>query len=45
MTFHFPPALSVYGQFTVGVSETIVVTETGFRLLGTVGRAMIEVGA
>ena len=45
MTFHLPPALRVYGQFTVGVSETIVVTETGFRQLGTVGRAMIEVGA
>ena len=45
MTFHLPPALRVYGQFTVGVSETIVVTETGFRRLGTVGRAMIEVGA
>jgi Xaa-Pro dipeptidase len=45
MTFHLPPALRFYGQFTVGVSETIVVTETGFRQLGTVGRAMIEVGA
>ncbi len=45
MTFHLPPALRVYGQFTVGVSETIVVTETGFRQLSTVGRAMIEVGA
>ncbi|WP_251280381.1 M24 family metallopeptidase, partial [Enterobacter hormaechei] len=22
MTFHIPPALRIYGQFTVGVSET-----------------------
>ena len=27
MTFHIPPALRIYGQFTVGVSETVVVTE------------------
>lgn len=40
MSFHLPPALRVYGEFTVGVSETIVVTETGCRALGTVARAM-----
>lgn len=38
MTFHLPPALRIYGQFTVGVSETIVVTETGWRQLGSVPR-------
>lgn len=40
MSFHLPPALRVYGEFTVGVSETIVVTETGCRVLGTVAREM-----
>ena len=28
MTFHIPPALRIYGRSTVGVSETVVVTET-----------------
>ena len=40
MTFHIPPALRIYGEFTVGVSETIVVTETGYRALGTVDRPL-----
>ncbi|MEF2072890.1 M24 family metallopeptidase [Consotaella aegiceratis] len=40
MSFHLPPALRVYGRFTVGVSETIVVTETGCRALGTIDRAL-----
>ncbi|MDO9405661.1 MAG: Xaa-Pro peptidase family protein [Polaromonas sp.] len=40
MSFHLPPALRVYGEFTVGVSETIVVTETGCRVLGTMAREM-----
>ncbi|PWW02718.1 M24 family metallopeptidase [Mangrovibacter plantisponsor] len=40
MTFHIPPALRVYGQFTVGVSETIVVTETGYRQLGSLARPL-----
>jgi Xaa-Pro dipeptidase len=43
MTFHLPPALRIYGRFTVGVSETIVVTETGYRALGTIGRALVEI--
>ncbi len=43
MTFHLPPALRIYGRFTVGVSETIVVTETGYRALGTIGRELLEV--
>ncbi|MFO1149927.1 MAG: Xaa-Pro peptidase family protein [Alsobacter sp.] len=43
MTFHIPPALRIYGQFTVGVSETVVVTETGCRALGTVPRALLRV--
>ncbi|WP_102960092.1 M24 family metallopeptidase [Mangrovicella endophytica] len=44
MAFHLPPALRIYGRFTVGVSETIVVTETGHDVLGTIGRDLIQVG-
>jgi Xaa-Pro dipeptidase len=43
MTFHIPPALRIYGQFTVGVSETVVITETGYRVLGTIDRPMLIV--
>lgn len=45
MTFHLPPALRIYGRFTVGVSETIVVTETGCRVLGTLDRALVQVAS
>lgn len=45
MAFHLPPALRIYGRFTVGVSETIVVTETGCRVLGNVDRALLQVAA
>jgi Xaa-Pro dipeptidase len=44
MAFHIPPALRIYGQFTVGVSETIVVTDTGYRALGSVERPMRRIG-
>jgi Xaa-Pro dipeptidase len=44
MVFHLPPALRIYGRFTVGVSETIAVTDTGYRQLGTIDRAMQIVG-
>lgn len=40
MVFHIPPALRVYGQFTVGVSETVLVTETGYEQLGAFPRDM-----
>src|SRR5262249_14145248 len=40
MVFHIPPALRVYGKFTVGVSETALVTETGCEQLGTFPRSM-----
>ena len=40
MAFHLPPALRIYGRFTVGVSETIVVTDTGYRALGAIDRAL-----
>jgi Xaa-Pro dipeptidase len=45
MAFHIPPALRIYGVFTVGVSETVVVTETGCRVLGTTDRALLRVAA
>ena len=45
MTFHIPPALRIYGQFTVGVSETVAVTDTGHRVLGTVPRPLLRVAA
>ncbi|MGI4945911.1 MAG: M24 family metallopeptidase [Janthinobacterium lividum] len=38
MCFHVPTALREYGVFTVGLSESIVVTETGCRILGSVPR-------
>ncbi|MBV8791723.1 MAG: aminopeptidase P family protein, partial [Pseudolabrys sp.] len=38
-----PPALRIYGQFTVGVSETVVVTETSCRQLGSVARPLLRV--
>ncbi len=40
MVFHMPPALRIYGQFTVGVSETAVVTDAGCRTLSTLARDM-----
>jgi Xaa-Pro dipeptidase len=40
MVFHIPPALRIYGRFTVGVSETALVTETGCEPLGTFPRVM-----
>lgn len=45
MVFHIPPALRIYGQFTVGVSETIVVTETGWRALGSIPRPLARIAA
>jgi len=45
MAFHVFPALRVFGAFTVGVSETIVVTADGCRCLGSIPRSMIEVAA
>ena len=40
MTFHIPPALRIYGEFTVGVSETVVVTDNGYRQLGSLSRPL-----
>lgn len=43
MVFHIPPALRLYGKFTVGVSETALITETGHEQLGTFPRALAVV--
>lgn len=43
MIFHIPPALRVYGTFTVGVSETALVTEHGAEQLGTFPRALATI--
>lgn len=40
MVFHIPPALREYGKFAVGVSETVVVTDNGYRTLSTLKRSM-----
>jgi Xaa-Pro dipeptidase len=45
MTFHLPVAVRIYGQFTVGVSETVVVTETGCKPLSAVDRALQRIAA
>jgi Xaa-Pro dipeptidase len=43
MVFHIPPALRIYGAFTVGVSETVIVTETGYKALSTIPRELLIV--
>lgn len=43
MCFHMPPALRDYGRFAVGVSETVLVTEKGYRTFSTIPRGMLEV--
>lgn len=43
MAFHIPIALRDYGRFTVGVSETAVVTADGCRMLSGVARDLFIV--
>jgi Xaa-Pro dipeptidase len=43
MVLHLPTALRDYGNFTVGASETVVVTETGFRPLSALPRELATV--
>jgi Xaa-Pro dipeptidase len=43
MVFHVPPALRIYGEFTVGVSETIVITESGCRALSSIDRDLVVI--
>ena len=42
MVFHVPITLRDYGRFTVAVSETIEVTARGPRILGKLGRDLVE---
>jgi Xaa-Pro dipeptidase len=42
MAFHVPITLREYGKFTVAVSETMLVTETGARPLGSVPRGLVQ---
>jgi len=41
MTFHMPPALREYGKYGFGVSETVLVTETGCEVLTQVPNRLI----
>jgi Xaa-Pro dipeptidase len=43
MCFHVPTALREYGAFTVGLSESIVITPGGCRILGTVPRHIVVI--
>lgn len=43
MVFHLPVALREYGVYTVGGSETVIVTETGCRSLSAIPRELIVV--
>ncbi|MFT4013820.1 MAG: Xaa-Pro peptidase family protein [Paracoccus sp. (in: a-proteobacteria)] len=40
MVFHLPATLRDYGRFTVGVSETVIVTKAGCEPLSTLPRGM-----
>ncbi|GGG82620.1 Xaa-Pro aminopeptidase [Salipiger pallidus] len=40
MVFHLPITLRDYGRYTVGVSETVIVTETGAEPLSRLPRAL-----
>lgn len=43
MVFHIPTTLRAYGRFTIGVSETVVVTSTGHRCLSRIPRTLYEI--
>ncbi|MXN17745.1 M24 family metallopeptidase [Pseudooceanicola sp. GBMRC 2024] len=40
MVFHLPATLRSYGEFTVGASETVIVTETGAEVLSDLPRGI-----
>ena len=42
MTVHLIPFFKVPGKFSIGVSETVLVTEDGCRALGTVPAGLVE---
>lgn len=41
MVFHLPATLRVYGEFTVGASETVIVTDSGVEVLSDLPRQML----
>ena len=43
MCFHLPVALRKWGEFTVGVSESVIVTDEGHEVLGTIPRDLLVV--
>ncbi len=40
MVFHIPPALRKYGEYGVGVSETVLVTEEGCQIVTNASQAL-----
>jgi Xaa-Pro dipeptidase len=42
MAFHVPITLREYNKFTVAVSETVLVTETGPRTFSTISRELVQ---
>jgi Xaa-Pro dipeptidase len=40
MVFHFLPAVFEYGQYGVGLSETVLITENGHEILTDVDRKL-----
>lgn len=40
MVFHLPATLRAYGEWTVGASETVIVTETGAEILSDLPRGI-----
>ena len=42
MVFHVPITLRDYAKFTVAISETIAITQTGCRALGTLPSDLVE---
>jgi Xaa-Pro dipeptidase len=45
MVFHVPVALRVFGRLTVAVSETVLVTDSGCRALGSIPRPLLRIAA
>ncbi|HWK97415.1 MAG TPA: Xaa-Pro peptidase family protein [Pseudolabrys sp.] len=43
MVYHFLPAVFEYAQYGVGLSETVLVTETGYEILTNVEQKLFEV--
>ena len=42
MCFHIPITLRDYGKFTTAASETVVITDSGNRVLSKLPRGLIQ---